>query len=128
MLAIVNFIEFAMSDKLNEKLMWAARNGDLECLKEEKFDADAEINGTPLLVSAADYGQVEVIKFLIKRGANVNKPSVHGITPVLAALYENHVDAVQVLLKEGAKKDGKCPDGSSYVDAAETSEMKALFK
>ena len=29
---------------------------------------------------------------------------------------------------QGARKDGKAPDGSSYCDSAEFSEMKELLK
>jgi hypothetical protein len=29
---------------------------------------------------------------------------------------------------QGASKDGKCPDGSSYVEAAEKEEIKALLR
>ena len=109
-------------------LQWAVRNGEIETLKTQTFNVNEDEGGKSLLVSAADYGQVEVIEFLIKKGASVNKADVHGITPLLAAIYENHVEAARTLIKNGAKKDGTCPDGSSYLDAASSSEMKDLLK
>ena len=34
---------------------------------------------------------------------------------------------LNTLLTQGAAKDGKTPDGSSYVEAAEKAEIKALL-
>ena len=113
---------------MTEEIVWAVRNGDLESLKSKDFDANLVSNGSPILVSAADYGHSEVIEYLIKKGAAVNRPSKHGITPLLAAIYEDHVDAVKVLLKNGASKDGKSPDGSTYQEVAQSNEIKQLLK
>ena len=113
---------------MEEKVQWAVRNGDLDSLQSKDFDPNLVFNGSPLLVSAADYGQSEVIKFLIKKGASVNKASTHGITPLLAAVWEDHVEAVKILIDNGAAKDGKTPDGSSYLEVAQSDEIKQLLK
>ena len=113
---------------MEEKLHWAVKNGDIESLQDKEFDPNLVFNGSPLLLSAADYGQTEVIQFLIKKGASVNIPSKHGITPLLAAIYEDHVEAVKILIQSGATKDGNTPDGMSYIDAAQSTEVKQLLK
>lgn len=51
----------------------------------------------------------------------------HGITPLLAAIWEGHTECVRVLLKHGATKKGSTPDGVSYIDAAEKEEIKTLL-
>lgn len=51
----------------------------------------------------------------------------HGITPILAAIWEGHTACVQLLLDKGATKNGSAPDGTSYVDAAEKPEIKKLL-
>lgn len=51
----------------------------------------------------------------------------HGITPILAAIWEGHTACVQLLLDKGATKSGSAPDGTSYVDAAEKPEIKKLL-
>lgn len=51
----------------------------------------------------------------------------HGITPILAAIWEGHVDCVRILLENGAEKGGKAPDGTSYLDSAEKQEIRALL-
>lgn len=75
-----------------------------------------------LLHYAADYGQSEVVSYLISRGANVNvsyrwtpnniflnKTSVqqavdkHGISPLLAAIWEGHTNCVKILLNSVSK-------------------------
>lgn len=83
--------------------------------------------GRNALHFAADYGHVDIIEYLISKGANVNLKDKHGITPLLAAIYEEHTDCVKMLLKSGAKTDGKAPDGSSYIDCANV-EIKDLLK
>ncbi|XP_003385617.1 PREDICTED: myotrophin-like [Amphimedon queenslandica] len=118
-----------------DEFVWSVKNGQLEKVKayvdskKGKFDVNAQITGgrSPIHF-AADYGQEEVIDYLVKQGANVNLPDAHGITPLLCAIWEGHPDCVKFLISKGAKKDGKSPDGVSYLDCAETSEIKDLLK
>lgn len=51
----------------------------------------------------------------------------HGITPILAAIWEGHINCVKELIKNGASKTGKAPDGTSYIDSAESAEIKQLL-
>ena len=46
----------------------------------------AEEDGTTPLMLAADIGDVALVKFLLDRGADVNKKDIHGRTPVFFAL------------------------------------------
>ncbi|XP_066926345.1 myotrophin-like [Clytia hemisphaerica] len=92
-----------------EEAKWAAQNGDLENLKKSAsapgFDVNADVGmGRSLIHCAADYGQCEVLEFLIASGANVNAPDKHGITPLLNAIFEGHTNAVKLLLAKGADK------------------------
>lgn len=105
------------------------------------------ISGRPLLHHAADYGQYEVIEYLIQQGADVNVSHCiislplfdtcllslcqaldkHGISPLLAAILEGHTECVRLLIAKGAKTDGRSPDGQSYLEAAEKDEIKSLL-
>ena len=60
---------------------------------------NAAIDGRPPLVFAADYGQVEIIRYLISKGGELNRPDKHGISPLLAAIYEGHTNCVKILLE-----------------------------
>lgn len=51
----------------------------------------------------------------------------HGITAILAAIWEGHKDCVKLLLEKGAKKDGVAPDGKAYIECAENNEIKQML-
>nr|CAB3241441.1 myotrophin-like [Phallusia mammillata] len=116
---------------MGENLLWAVKNGELDevekLVSESKHDPNDSVKGKLLLVTASDYGHVAIIEYLISIGANVNQPDNYGITPLLAAIYEEHVEAVKVLLKNGAEKSQQTPDGRSYFDAANDA-IKSLLK
>lgn len=113
-------------------LAWAVKNGDLDQVKElveaKGVDINQQIDGRLPLHYASDYGQLEVLKFLCSKGAQINAADKHGISPLLAAIWEGHTSCVQFLLEKGASKAGTAPDGSSYVEAAEKDEIKALLR
>ncbi|KAB0344192.1 hypothetical protein FD755_012772 [Muntiacus reevesi] len=49
---------------------------------------------------AADCGQLEILEFLLLKGADINAPDKHHITPLLSAVYEGHVSCVKLLLSK----------------------------
>ncbi|KAJ7390422.1 hypothetical protein OS493_025121 [Desmophyllum pertusum] len=118
---------------MGEAFVWACKNGDLDQIKEivEKpgFVIDTELqNGRNGLHFAADYGQKEVIEYLLSKGASINRPDKHGITPLLASIFESKTACVKFLIEKGADKNLKAPDGNSYLDSAETDEIKSLLQ
>lgn len=52
----------------------------------------------------------------------------HGISALLAAIWEGHTECVRLMLEKGADKNGKTPDGKSYVEAAEKSDIINMLK
>ncbi|XP_014666098.1 PREDICTED: myotrophin-like [Priapulus caudatus] len=112
--------------------VWALKNGDMEKVKElvenQKVNVKEEISGRPPIHYAADYGQKDVIKYLLEAGADVNSIDKHGISALLAAIWEGHTDCVKFMLEKGARKEGAAPDGTSYLDCAEKQVIKALLK
>ncbi|GAB0098987.1 uncharacterized protein DMENIID0001_148040 [Sergentomyia squamirostris] len=112
-------------------LPWALKNGDLDQVKDlvEKkvVDINEAIEGRTPLHFAADYGQSDVLEYLISKGADVNALDKHGISVLLAAIWEGHINCVKILLNRGASKEGSAPDGTTYRDAAENPEIKALL-
>ena len=61
-------------------------------------------NGWTALHYAAINGDAELVKYLIKYGANVNKSTGEGSTPLYLAKLGNHDDVISVLKKAGAKE------------------------
>jgi len=113
-------------------LAWAVKNGDLDQVKElvegKGADVNQTIDGRLPLHYASDYGQLEVLQYLAEKGAKLNEMDKHGISPLLAAVWEGHTHCVKFLLDKGASKAGTAPDGTSYVEAAEKEEIKALLR
>ena len=121
-------------DNPEENFAWAVKTGDIEGVKKFVETQNMSVNmadhankRTPMHW-AADFGQVEVMTYLLAKGANVNAKDQHGITPLLAAVYENHANAVKFLLDNKADATIKGPDGKKAKDAAESAAVKALFK
>merc|ERR1711862_531885 len=122
---------YRMADDKN--LGWALKNGDLDRVKEQ-IEADGSLVKSPIdgrspLHLAADYGQLEVLEYLASQGADINAKDKHGISVILAAIWEGHANCVKFLLDKGAKWDQeKTPDGRSYLEAAESDEIRCLLK
>ncbi|ENN74008.1 myotrophin [Dendroctonus ponderosae] len=116
---------------MSREFVWAIKNGDLEQVKliveKQHIDVNQEVDGRPSILYAADYGQRAVMEYLLTVGADVNSKDKHGITPILAAIWEGHIACVELLLQKGAKKDGVAPDGKSYFESAESSEIRQLL-
>lgn len=59
-----------------DKIVWAIKNGDLEQVKQisdaEPFDVNAEMSQRYPAHIAADYGQADVLTYLLERGAQVD--------------------------------------------------------
>jgi hypothetical protein len=68
----------------------------------------ANPGGETVLMTASRTGNVDAIKILLARGANVNaKESERGQTALMWAVLENHADAVKLLLARGADINAK---------------------
>ena len=100
----------------------AAASGNTVAIRqhlEAGTDVDARDSaggGTPLMVAAA-FGQVEVVKFLIAKEANVNAASNDGATALHGAAFFCHTEIVKLLLGRGAVVDAKNIRGETPLSA-----------
>jgi len=92
-----------------EQALWdAARRGDLAAIEKLRaagsVDLDAATKyGATALSYACDKGHVEVVRFLIENGADLDhKDDFYGFTPIDWALFNEHVAVVKLLLQKGA--------------------------
>ncbi|KAJ5234999.1 uncharacterized protein N7469_004167 [Penicillium citrinum] len=109
-----------------------ARYGHIEALKLllAKFDKDAnESNrfGVTLLHAAAENGSIDTVKFLVRKGANVNAASIDKWTPLHNAASKGHIDIVAFLIDNGASINIKSGSGITPLhDAASTGQTSTI--
>ena len=58
------------------------------------------IDGRTAMHLAADYGQLEVLEYIASQGADINAKDKHGISVILAAIWEGHANCVKFLLEK----------------------------
>ena len=91
----------------------AAKTGDLAAVKAYiedggRIEATSAISGDDytLLWKAAEYGQMEVVKYLVEQGANVNalgrrRDGSNRYSPYAVALQNKHNDVADYLTEHG---------------------------
>ena len=93
-------------------LHWAAMNGDVE-LTQMLIVAGANVRATTRLGTytplylASQQGHAPVIQALVNAGADVTAGTPNGTTPLMAAAASGELDAVKVLIENGADVNGK---------------------
>lgn len=89
----------------------AAYHGNLKTVKEQfsrKYKIDDD-ECTRALVVASIKGQLEVIKFLVSEGIDVNKKDKHLGSPILMAVRCNQTETIKYLLEKSAEKSPDNP-------------------
>lgn len=90
-------LHIAAQKGLKKVVIELLKNGiDINLLSENQF-------GVTPLQDASMEGQVEIVKLLISKGADVNRKSKLGFTPLDDALQKKHTDILNLLKKNGAK-------------------------
>ncbi|HVT03618.1 MAG TPA: ankyrin repeat domain-containing protein [Thermoanaerobaculia bacterium] len=97
------------------------------------LDAGAKVeagaSGLTPLQFAASSGNIEMIRFLVKRGANVNHGAkTGGQTALLSAIYGAHPEAVQALVDLKADVSAKTSDGTTPLKAAQKGDQDDIVK
>ena len=83
-----------------------ARSGDLKALQNQVTSAT---DLSPLLFAGVEAGHAKVVRWLIKRGVDVNQPNANGATPLHAAAWEGRLPIVKLLVEAGV--DAHARDG-----------------
>ena len=76
------------------------------------------------LIRAAYCKRTDVVRCLLKNGANVNKQDRWGWTALYLASYNNYTDIMRMLLEHGARKDIKDEFGATPIDRARSLNRK----
>ena len=100
-------------DSDRDNALWeAARQGDLATIKQlhsEGVEIDARTEyGATALSYACDKGHLEVVRYLLENGANINvSDTFYEFTPVGWALFGEHDAIVKLLLERGSEGAGQ---------------------
>lgn len=87
----------------------AVKKGDLKRVielldtNESLLDAREKIGHTPLSLAAA-YGQWEIFRYLLEKGADVNNITLTNTTPMHAACFHDKPDMIELLFQYGGAK------------------------
>ena len=80
------------------------------------------------LFKAASFGDYKLAKRMLATGANPNRPNNNGITPLMTAASEAHLEVVELLLQWGATVDARNEAGETallYMALGENSVILA---
>jgi ankyrin repeat protein len=94
---------------LHEGMLFAAaKSGDtagvLMLLQHTSLPVDyAPADGVTLMLTASHDGHLDLVKALLRRGAEVDRASTRGWTPLLAASSAGHLGVVEALLGKEAE-------------------------
>ena len=104
----------AKDERGRTQLHLAARRGDLENVK-SLISKGANVNARDEYgdTPLLDTKNVEVVKYLVSQGANVNTSNKNGFTLLHTAAYEGDVDVVKFLISKGANVNAKNIDGTT---------------
>uniref|UniRef100_A0A3B5QGB4 Myotrophin n=1 Tax=Xiphophorus maculatus TaxID=8083 RepID=A0A3B5QGB4_XIPMA len=85
------------------RVIWALKNGEVNEVQgvlKTGEDVNQSLEGRKPLHYAADFGQVDMIKYLLHKGADVNATDKHGLTPLMYACFEDHKECAKILLEK----------------------------
>ena len=110
----------------------AVREGTVEDVKyfieKKRVNINVKDDGYTLLHWAAMDDKIEVVKYLISVGADVNVKDNKYATPLHWAVHKGSLEIVKLLVSAGADVNAKDNDGYMPLDIAEGSAMNQYIK
>tara|TARA_B110001452_G_scaffold41992_1_gene32236 strand:+ start:2607 stop:4346 length:1740 start_codon:yes stop_codon:yes gene_type:complete len=111
------------SSALSQLVMAAVRHSNTELLDyleaHSPLDIDTvELHGNTALNEAARVGDLAIVEWLLRHGANVTVHSTHGEVPIHVAAFNGHFDVMWRLFEAGAPLNGTNENGGSVLMSA----------
>ena len=78
--------------------------------------------GMTAVCLASMNGHLDILRYLLEQGGDVNVRCPDGCTPLHLAILEERVDIVEYLLANGADRTAETPEGETPMDWAEDCE------
>jgi len=110
-----------MTEKVVElyfSLMWGGKVEKVKELLDSGMDVDVILPQTARtpIYTAINFGMLDIIEFLVSRGADVNFNDKYGEPPLLFAVAHAYPEVCRFLLQKGADPNVKDRDGNSCLD------------
>lgn len=101
----------------------AAAAGDLKTVKEALTQDSTlikkrEWDKATLLHGATEHDQIEIVKFLLDNGADVNSFEMNNITPLHISAQNGNIELMELLINKGAKINAIDKKGWTPLDRA----------
>jgi ankyrin repeat protein len=119
-------------NRAQARLFEMARSAQWDALLQTLKDTDAppdvrDGDGATLLTLAARQGRADIVRELLRRGAEVDRRGVNGHTPLTAAAQGGHDLIVRELLRQGADPERWNAQGQSPLhEAARQGQVRVL--
>ena len=81
-----------------------------------------------MLHCAVSSDRLEIIKYLVEKGANINGMRTDGCTVLHSAITKGTLEIVKYLVEKGADVNGKITDGSTVLHSAVTKHRLEIVK
>ena len=103
------------------KVYDAIESGDIETVKEMILGGVVDVNeiifGETFLHAATSYNRIEIAKFLIENGIDINVLDDMGTSALINAVIEGNLEMVKLLCERGAELDTSDPDNNALFRA-----------
>jgi len=94
------------------------------------LESHTQLNQESILEEAVDYGaswgSLDVLRFLVQRGANINYRDSFNELPICKAAADGHLGVVRYLLEQKAEIDLSGPVGNPYYDAIYENHLEVV--
>ncbi|MBQ9578199.1 MAG: ankyrin repeat domain-containing protein [Ottowia sp.] len=109
----------------------AAQSGDVNAAQRAlaagaAIDRGDERNGNTPLILAANHGHTELVRLLVRSGANLNRSNDSGVNALIAAVMSGNQAAAGLLIEQGANLNATDKNGRTALSLAEQSGQGAL--
>eukprot|EP00118_Oscarella_pearsei_P010653 m.66547 g.66547 ORF g.66547 m.66547 type:complete len:641 (+) comp35393_c0_seq2:388-2310(+) len=94
----------------------------------EKFVDCTDANGNTPLSESASGGNVDTVRLLIDKRANINAKGNYGRTPLYRAAFAGHLESVKVLLENGGDPRIHADDGATPAQIASVSLVVSFLE
>ena len=121
-------IHASQQEQLDRAFRLACECGYLDLVQKLHRDG-AQIRGNPEpLCTAADFDELQIAKYLIVNGADLNAPAKKlGQTPLMDAAGSASLRVLQYLLQRGADTTARCDAGMTALDWANMGRHSATL-